>query len=139
MLECGCCREPYQCKSSRTMRHHRKKMRENNIQIPKLKPGPISKKPIFTTYKVSWEARVEEMAKKHYALKNDGGQASPCDKKSTMLDVFWGKKLMEDELTAVIEERTSDDFILFHKEYHCIQDPNHTMRSIFIPKLGTYI
>jgi hypothetical protein len=139
MLKCDCCPKPYQCKSSRTMRHHRKKMRENDIPIPKLKPGPISKKPKFATYKVSWEAEVEEMAKEHYVAKNDGGQASPCDKKSTMLEVFCGKKLMEDELTAAIEEQTSDDFILFRRQYHFMQDPNHPLRLLRMPKLGRYI
>jgi hypothetical protein len=114
-------------------------MRENDIPIPKLKPGPISKKPKFATYKVSWEAEVEEMAKEHYVAKNDGGQASPCDKKSTMLEVFCGKKLMEDELTAAIEEQTSDDFILFRRQYHFMQDPNHPLRLLRMPKLGRYI
>lgn len=79
------------------------------------------------------------MAKQHYVAKNDGGQASPCDKKSTKLEVFCGKKLMEDELTAAIEHQTSYEFILFERQYHYMQDPNHTMRLLRIPKLGRYI
>ena len=95
MLACTCCDPPFHTKSERTMRDHKKKMRDAGKDAPKSKPGrkAIKKEPKFVVERVvrkrivdhfeiievSWADAVDEMATEHYGKPVDDAQYDPND------------------------------------------------------------
>ena len=132
MLACACCPTPFKTKSDRTMRDHKKKMRESGKKVPKSKPGRKAIKKAIKFVVVPWEDKVTEMATEHYGASIEDSQYLPADVATPEEDVHAGVLFAFHELTEAITKHVEDDHTLFGKQHIIVTDPTNHMRGVSI-------